>query len=304
MNGLEFYIDQKNNNYFKTMRYSFLIYFKQFFKFFLISLIPEFLFFAIFRLVILEISNDYIELLDYVVTLIRVDFINEFGQAAFFILLLLALGLFIFRSAYVSSVTWKTAEKGKANFTWAMENTIQKIPQLIQFTFVAIVIGIFPILLLIVGLLMQVRMPGIAWGMMIAAVLLPLLFGNKISAFIPGMTRDNLHLGEALQKSWRYGSKENWFKSMSIYLTVFILCIIGPYALSFYVKTQVSLNYIGILLAIGRALIYPIFDIAFTLNYLHIDQFAINRSAFRDEIIEQRKRSEELIEKGYKKNSL
>ncbi|HUT80159.1 MAG TPA: hypothetical protein VMZ29_03075 [Candidatus Bathyarchaeia archaeon] len=303
MAELESYVDPKNGNYFRIIGKSFQIYFKQFFKIFPLAIIPEFLFFMVFRLVIIEITNDYIDLLGYVITLIKIDFINDFGEASFFILLLIALGMFIFRSAFVSNITWKTAENGKANFVWAMENTIRKIPQLLQFTLVTLVIAIFPILLLIIGLLMQVRMPGIAWGMMIAAVLLPLLFGNKIAAFIPGMTKDNLHIGEALQKSWRYGSKENWFKSMSIYLTVFTLCILGPYTLSFYLKTEFSLNYIFILLAIGRALIYPIFDIAFTLNYLHIDYNSINRSAYRDEIIEQRKRSEELIKQGYKKNS-
>ncbi len=301
MSELELEFKPRDGNYFRILGKSFKIYFKQFFKIFLISLIPEILFFAIFKLVILNISNIIFD--SHPVTSISIDYTNDFGQAAFYILLVMGLGIFIFRSAYVSSVTWKTAENGKANFAWALENTAKKIPQLIQFTLLTLVIAVFPIILLTIGLLMQLRMPGIALGMIIAALFLPLLFGNKLTAFIPGMTRDNLHIGEALQKSWRYGSKENWFKSMSIYLTVAVLCIFAPYALSFYVKTQMPLNYIGILMAVARALIYPIFDISFTLNYIYIDKFALNRSAFKEEIMEQRKKSEELIKQGYKRNS-
>ena len=52
-------IDYKKGKFFNLVGNSFVVYFKQFIKIFLISLIPEFIFFGIFRLMIFEVGNIY-----------------------------------------------------------------------------------------------------------------------------------------------------------------------------------------------------------------------------------------------------
>ncbi|MHA1212346.1 MAG: hypothetical protein ACTSSH_07780 [Candidatus Heimdallarchaeota archaeon] len=303
MEEFESVIDYKKGNFFSLLGNSFVIYYKQFFKIFLISIIPEFIFFGIFRLVKFEIGNVYNDFIQATIFTIKVDFDSEFARSSFFVLLVLAIMLFIIRSSLISNITWKTAEKGKANIVWALESTVKKTREILMFTILAVVLAVFPLLLFIIAIMMQPRMPYIAWGMIFSAILIPLLFGNKISVFIPGMSKDNLHVGSALQKSWRLGSKENWVKSITMYFTLTTLCILGPYALGGYLNNISDLAYIGALMALMRGFIYPLFDIGFTMNYLHLDYQAVNNSVFRDDIIKQRQRSAELIRKGPKKNN-
>ena len=300
MNTSEKFINYRNGRFHQLIGNTLKIYSRQFLLLFFLSLILEFAFFGIFRLVVINIGLVYSIICDKMIFTVEIDFISEFGRACFFILLVVAFILFILRMSLITTTTWLTAENGRANIVVIFENTFKKIREILLFTILSFVILVFPAMLVIVGLLIQPKLFALSWAMIISAAFVPILFGSKILLFIAGMSKDNLHVGAAIQRSWTLTSKENYYKSTIVFLFFAILSIGLPWGLSSYLTQIISYAWVGIILAVGRALLYPMMDIAFTLFYLHLDFHAVERAAFSEEIKEQRKRSDELINQSAK----
>ena len=115
-----------NDKKFITLFYKpFIIYFKQFFKYFLIALIPELIIYGILRLAIIEIPISNYD--NYITLGFSIDFYSDFGRDSFFILLILGLIIFVLRSSVITNIAWKTIEESKANAFLAIVNSFKKI---------------------------------------------------------------------------------------------------------------------------------------------------------------------------------
>ena len=66
--------------------------------------------------------------------------IAEGADIAFIILLILAVIVFLMRSGIISSVTWKSAEKGRANPIWAVEATFRQTSKFVLSAIIMIII--------------------------------------------------------------------------------------------------------------------------------------------------------------------
>ncbi|NHJ48403.1 MAG: hypothetical protein FK733_11520 [Asgard group archaeon] len=296
------WLDYKNKNLLTFFYKPFIIYGKQFLKFFIFSLIIEFIFFGIFQIIVFDANIEYIPILNRVIIRVGVDFISDSGRAFFFILLFFSVSFFIIRSTIISNTSWLTFEKGKANFAIVLENTFKKTKEIILFTLLFAVIMFFPILLIVLAIIMMVRDYYLAWAMIIFAVVVPFIIGIKLSLYNAGMAKDSLHVGTALQTSWTLTKRRNWMKVCLIFTFYGFLAIAGPWALTAYFNQIYDYTYLGIIMVFVRALLYPLFDIAMTHMYLNFDATALSEAVFRDEIIEQRKRSEEFRAKFRKNN--
>jgi hypothetical protein len=295
------WLDYTDNRLLSFFYKPFIIYGKQFLKLFLFSVIIEFIFYGIFQLVIFDIRMEYNMLLGRVILRVLVDYPTESSSVLFFILLFFGVSFFILRSAFISNVTWLTFEKGKANILEVLDKTFRKIKEILIFTLLFAVIMVFPILLITIAIIMMPRDYYLAWVFIITAVIVPFIIGIKLSLFNASVAKDNLHVGTALQTSWNLTSRRNWIKTCIMFLIFGVIGIVGPLVLTLYFNQIYDYTYLGIIMVFVRSLLYPLFDIAMTHMYLQFDNSMLNEAVFKDDIIDQRKRSEE-IRARFKKN--
>jgi len=274
---------------------SFKVYFRQFPVLFIFSFLIELTFFGISQLVTFDIGLTYNLIVNKMIFTFEMDFVSELGKASFFILVVIAIILFIIRMIFISNITLSTAEKGKVKLFTAFESTMRKIIESLIFTLLIGTILVFPILLFIVALLIQPRLYYLAWVLFFVAMLFPVFLIFKLSHFVPGITGDNLPMGSALQKSWSLTRDRSFFTCFAVFLIFSSLSILGPWITTFYLEQTVHYVYIGVLLAPLRAFFYPLFDIAITLNYVHLNYISIETAVFREDIKKQKELSEKMI---------
>lgn len=293
----ENWLDYKNKRIINFFYKPFVIYGKQFFKIFIFSLIVEFFFFGIFRLIIFDFEIGYSVITGFPFFSVVVDFVSDFGRTFFFILLIPAVTFFIIRSTLISNTAYLTIEKGKANIVVVIENTIKKIKEILLFTLLLSVIMVFPFLMIILGMLFMLRSYYLAMAMIMFAIIIPYIFLPKISLYATGMAKDNFHVGRALQTSWYLTGRKNWLKSSFFFMFFSTLSFLGPWILTLYFSQRYDYSYLGLIMVFVRALLFPLYDSAMTFIYMHFNHNTIEESVFRDEIINQKARSEEFIRK-------
>jgi hypothetical protein len=303
MENSKSWLDYSNKNLGTFFYKPYIVYARQFLTIIIFSLITEFIFFAIFRLVIFEVGSEYSPVIGGAIISVKVDFVSDFGRASFFILLILAFVIWIIRSNVISNAACLTFQGGKANLAIILENSVKKIKEILLLSLFLVALMIFPILLTIVALLMMPRQYYLSWGLIIAAFIVPYIFGTKVSLFNVGVAKDNLHVGTALQTSWNLTGKRNWLKTSIVFNFYVILGIIGPWAMTALFSQLYNYKYLGIIMVFVRAFLYPLFDISMTHLYLHFDYLALDEAVFKDAILEQRKRSEEFISKVKRRNA-
>jgi len=142
-----------------------------------------------------------------------------------------------------------------------------------------------------------------SWMFIIGALVVPLIFYSKTSMFISGMSRDNLHVGAAIQTSWQYSSRKSYYRVTSSFILFLTLGILLPWGLSLYFS-QIYGFWATFGFVFVKAFCYPIFDISLTLNYMNQEYYTIDKAVFRDAIIEQKKRSNDMIKKGIEERNL
>ncbi|MCF2144321.1 MAG: hypothetical protein K9W42_11530 [Candidatus Heimdallarchaeota archaeon] len=275
---------------------AFKIYFRKFPILFIISFLVELAFFGIFQLVEFEFGLIYNLVIDKMIFKFEINFASNLGKASFIILVFVATLLFILRMNFISNITILTTERKQGKVFSAFESTAKKLGQNLLFMLVILTIAVFPILLFILAILIQPRLYFLAWMFFLVAMLFPFFLVFKFSHFVPGLTKDNLHVGAALQKSWSLTSNTTFFSCFGVFLTFFTISILAPWIATFYLEQTVHYLYIGILLALLRAFFYPLFDIAITLNYIHLEFTSVEKSVFREEIKKQKELSEKLVQ--------
>ncbi len=288
----------------------FLVYGKQFLKFFIIALIPELIFFGVTRLIIFSISP--VTVVWGPAFAISLDFIGDLitrdqYQTLFFVLVIPTIIMYVYRSSIISNLSWKTIETGKANLFWSLDRSFRKSKELFVFLmFIAALIA-FPALMIVLGLILQgssfMYAYVFSWMFILAAIVFPLIFYSKTSMFVAGMSRDNLHVGAAIQTSWNYSSRKSYYRVTSAFILFLTLGILLPWGLSLYF-TQIYGFWATFAFVFVKAFFYPLFDISLSLNYMNQEYYSIDKAVFRDAIIEQKKRSNEMIKKGVEERNL
>ncbi|MCK5046399.1 MAG: hypothetical protein KAS22_07455 [Candidatus Heimdallarchaeota archaeon] len=304
------WINYRNAKYVELLYKPFLVYGKQFLKFFIIALIPELIFFGVTRIVIFSVSPTsviwgpaFAVSLDFIGDLVTRD--NY--QTLFFVLIIPTIIMFIYRSSIVSNLGWKTIETGKANLFWSLDRSFRKSKEL--FVFLMFIAGLiaFPALMIVLGVILQgssfMYAYVFSWMFIIAAIVFPLIFYSKTSMFIAGMSRDNLHVGAAIQTSWQYSSRKSYYRVTSTFVLFLILGVLLPWGLSLYFS-QIYGFWATFGFVFVKAFCYPLFDISLTLNYMNQEYYSLDKAVFRDAIIEQKKRSKEMIKKGVEERNL
>ncbi|HUU79095.1 MAG TPA: hypothetical protein VMX55_12175 [candidate division Zixibacteria bacterium] len=285
------WLNYKDYNIFVLLIAPFRIYFKQFLKFFLVAIIPELLIFGLFYVVDIRLEYDFIIRR---FTNLSIDFLDENAARYLIPMILVAIFMLILRSSIVTNIAWKTADKSKANVFWAMDLAFKRIKEIFLASFIFIIFMLIPGTLFILGVLLELRMPGFSWLLIGFALGIPLLIGSRISLFVVGINRDLLPVGTAFQKSWYLTEKANWIKSLLVLFIYVILGIAMPWILTNYLINLYG-DWVGIIMIFVRAILYPLFDISLTLTYLNIDANSLNNAIFKDDIIKQREMSEKLI---------
>ncbi|MFW9923758.1 MAG: hypothetical protein ACFFDW_10785, partial [Candidatus Thorarchaeota archaeon] len=153
---------------------------------------------------------------------------------------------------------------------------------------------IIPSAFIIFAFLIGLRMPGLSWFLICLAVGIPLILGSRISMFLVGVTKDKLPVGTAFQKSWDYSNRWEWLKTAIILLIFSLISIIGPIILTNMLNSMFNYYWIGLIMIVGRALCYPLFDISLTLNYLSCENDAINRAFFKKDIVEYKNKQNKI----------
>jgi len=285
--------DYENYGLFHLLAYPFVFYFKQFFKYFIVALIPEFIFFGIFRLILIDISYNYA--IGYFSA--KIDFTSDAAAAFFMILLLLAVIIFLLRSGILSSITWRTMQKGKANPFWALEATFKQLWEFIVSAGIMIIFVAIPSIFLVLSFLFSGNssLQGLSWSLMVISVGLPLIFGSRISMYSTGITKDYYPAGTAFQKSWEFTKGKLWLRTV-ILLSFFVtIGFIGPMIL-----TTVLEGVFGFWASFGmifvRALFFPLLDISLGLSYMNTESLALSRAVFKEDIQKQQLISEKFLQ--------
>ncbi len=304
MEETEPWISYNDKEIHKLLYKPFKIYGKQFLKYFFLALIPEFILFGISQIVIIKLSaRDYLygPVIEF-----SMNFIGETRNqrenmmTAFAFLLLLVFIAIMYRSSLLTNITCKTIEEGKANVFWVIDRTFRKTKEILLLTLFLITIAALPFVLILLAVILQgsTFLYAYVFGWMIVslAIAIPLIFYGRISMFIAGMCKDNLHVGAAIQTSWRLSSHKNYIRTTIVFIVFATLGLFLPWGLSLYF-TQI---YTGIWVQFGmifvRGLFYPLFDIAFTLTYMNVEDLAIEKAVFSESIKEQIKMSKMRIE--------
>ncbi len=305
------WINFKNTKYVELLYKPFLVYGKQFFKFFIIALIPELLFFGVTRLVIFSISPSSMSIWGPAFE-ISLDFIGDLVtrdnyQTLFFVLIIPTIILYVYRSSIISNLGWKTIENGRVNFFWGLDRSFRKTKEL--FLFMLFIAGLiaFPALMITLGVILQgssfMYAYVFSWMFILGALIFPLIFYSKTSMFIAGMSRDNLHVGAAIQTSWQYASRKSYYRVTSTFILFLTLGVLLPWGLSLYF-TQIYGMWATFGFVFVKAFCYPVFDISLTLNYMNQEYYSVDKAVFRDAILEQKKRSNDMIKKGVEERNL
>ena len=287
----------------KLLYKPFLIYGKQFLKFFMIALIPEFILFGLNQIAFIDISVEsyiYGPVIELQLRFLETENGGEGIVTASVFILLFAFLAIMYRSAMISNITYKTVENGKANIFWAFDKSLRKTRDILLFTLFLLIIAAVPLIMVVLALIIQgssfLYAYIFGWLIIIMAIVIPLTIYGRVSMFIAGMSKDNLHVGAAIQTSWHLSARENYYKTIIMFVLYATLGILLPWGLGLYI-TQI---YTGIWVHFGmifvRGLFYPLFDIAFTLTYMNLDEIAVERAVFSDSIREQRKKSKIRIE--------
>ena len=304
------WINFKNAKFVELLYKPFLVYGKQFLKFFIIALIPELIFFGVTRLVIFSISP--VSAIWGPAFGVSFDFTGDLvtrdnHQTLFYVLIIPTIIMYVYRSSIISNLGWKTIETGKANFFWSLDRSFRKSKEL--FVFLMFIVGLiaFPALMIVLGLILQgssfMYAYVFSWMFILGAIVFPLIFYSKTSMFIAGMSRDNLHVGAAIQTSWQYSSRKSYYRVTSSFILFLTLGILLPWGLSLYFS-QIYGFWATFGFVFVKAFCYPLFDISLTLNYMNQEYYSIDKAVFRDAIIEQKKRSNEMIKKGVEERNL
>ncbi|NHJ41061.1 MAG: hypothetical protein FK731_13600 [Asgard group archaeon] len=293
----ESWLDYKSKRFINFFYKPFVIYGKQFLKLLIFSLIVEFFFFGISRLIIFNVEVDYSLYTTLPFISIEVDFVSDFGRAFFFILLILAIVFFIIRSTLITNTAKLTIEKGRANLVIVIENTVKKVKEILVFTLLIVTILVFPFLMITLAILMMMRNHYLAWSMILFAIIVPYIFLPKISLYTAGMAKDNLHVGSAIQQSWYLTGRKNWSKSSIFFVLFSFISIIGPWLLTIYLNQRHGYPYLGLIMTLIRGFLFPLYDSAMTYNYFHFSHNTIEESVFKEDILKQEARSEEFIRK-------
>ncbi|MBK5113264.1 MAG: hypothetical protein KGD59_02240 [Candidatus Heimdallarchaeota archaeon] len=301
------WISYKKAKFVELLYKPFIVYGKQFFKFFLVALITEFIVYGVSLLfqiditvqptfngpalgAVLEFRGD-------------ADTVENF-QTLLAVLALPTILIFLYRSTIISNMAWKTIEDGKTNVFWSISRSIRKTKELLVFlAFIGTLIA-FPVLLIILGIILQghtfLYAYVFGWMFVIFSIVIPLIFYSRSSLYIAGMAKDNLHVGAALQTSWQFSARRNYYRVTFTFIIFLILGLLIPYGLTLYLTNIYSgwADKILLIMVFVKALLYPLFDIGLTFNYMHLEHHSVEQAVFRDAIIEQKKRSEEVIRKG------
>ena len=204
--------DYHSYGLYHILLYPFAIYGKQFPKFFLLALIPEFIFFGIFRLVNIDINYSYTTGFFSA----AIHFYNDSDAVAafFFILLFLAAIIFLLRSGTISAMTWKTIDTGKANPFWSLEATLKQFWKFVIATGIFIFALVIPFIFMLLALIFSGndRLQGLSWFLLVVSIGIPLIFGSRISLYSTGITKDYYPAGTAFQKSWQYTKGKYWLR--------------------------------------------------------------------------------------------
>lgn len=285
--------DYKNYSIYRLLAYPFAIYFKQFFKYFLVALIPELIFFGIFRLVRLDITFNIV----LGVFSADLDFASDAAAASFFILLLLAAFIFIFRSGLIATITWRSSQKGRANPFWAIEATFKQTTKFLLATIMMVFFLALPLMVIILSFIFSGNpiLKGLTWTLMAIGVGLPLLFGSRICLFSTGITKDYFAAGTSFQKSWEFTKGKLWFRTLILLFVFVSLGFIGPLIVT-NVLEGIYGFWAGFGMIFGRAFFYPLLDISLTLSYLNAEHLALDKAVFKEDIKRQQLLSEKFAE--------
>lgn len=269
----------------------FRVYFKSFFQMFSISLIPELLIFGIFYLVLIKIEYSFV-LQRF--TSLSLDFRNEYVTPYLIPLIIIAVLLIILRSSIITNICWKSIEKSKVNVFWAIDTTFRRLKELFLASLIIIGFLAVPGLIFVFGVLFQNGVPFVSWVFIAISIGLPIILGSKISLFIVGISKDQLTIGAAFQRSWDLTRRSNWLKTSIIVGLYGIIAIILPWVLT---NTFIGMtgDWMGIIMIFVRALLYPLFDSSLTLAYLNNDYEVLQHATFKEEIIKQREKSEQMM---------
>ncbi|NHJ32703.1 MAG: hypothetical protein FK732_07565 [Asgard group archaeon] len=307
------WISYKNAKFVDLLYKPFMVYGKQFLKFFLVALITEFIFYGISLLVQLDITLQ--PALNGPALGATLEFrgdseTTENFQTLFYVLIIPAVLIFFYRSSIISNMTWKTIEEGKTNVFWGIERSVKKTKELLAFMLFVTGLIVFPALFIILGIILQGHTYLYAyvfgWMFFIFSIVIPLIFYSRSSLYIAGMSKDNLHVGAALQTSWQFSSRRNYYRVTFTFIIFLIIGLLVPYGLSLYLTNVYSgwADKILLIMVFVKALLYPLFDIGLTFNYMHLEHYSVEKAVFRDAILEQRKRSDEVIKRGIDQRNL
>ncbi len=283
--------NQKISEYgfFKLLIAPFRIYFKQFAQMFTISLIPEMLIFGIFYLVLITLKYDFISR-QFIFSL---DFRNEYVTPYLIPLIIITVLLSILRSSIITNICWKTVEKAKANVFWAIEMTFKRFVEIFVASLILIGFLAVPALLFLFAILFNARVPFVSWTMFAFSISIPLILGSKISLFVVAINKDELSVGGAFQRSWDLTRSSNWLKTSMIVGIYAFVSIILPWILT-NTLIEMTGDWMGIIMIFIRAILYPLFDCSLTLLYLNNDYEVLQNATFKDEILKQREKSEQM----------
>lgn len=275
---------------FKLLVAPFRIYFKQFFQMFSISLIPELLIFGIFYLVLVKLEYNFAsQHFDN----FSLDFRNEYVKPYLIPLIIIAILLIILRSSIITNICWKTVEKSKANVFWAIDTTIRRFKRLFVASLLLIGFLAVPVSIFVLAVLFNYQIPFVSWVLIVFSVGMPLLLGSKISLFIVGINKDELPVGTAFQRSWELTKRSNWLKTSLVVGIYVFISIILPWVLT-NVLIGMTDDWMGIIMIVIRALLYPLLDCSLTLTYINNDFEILQQATFKDDIIKQREKSAQM----------
>jgi hypothetical protein len=228
-------------------------------------------------------------------------------QTLFFVFIIPIIITYVYRSSILSNLSWKTIEDGKANVFWGLDRSFKKSRELLIFLLFIAGLIFLPALMVTLGVILQASTFLYAyvfsWMFIFAAIIFPLIFYSKTSMFIAGMSRDELHVGAAIQNSWQYTSRGNYFRATTSFIIFMMIGILLPWGLSLYLG-QIYGKWVVFGFVFVKAFLYPLFDISLTYNYMHLEHDSIEKAVFRDAIREQKKRSNEVIAKGIEERNL
>ena len=276
---------------FRLLAAPFVIYFRNFFKMFTIAVIPEFLIFGIFYLVLIDIEYD-LTLNKF--TSFGLDFRNEYVTGWLIPLIIFAVLLLILRSSIITNIAWKAVEKPKVNVFWAIDVTFRKIKQIFLASIILIGFLAVPGLLFIFAILFSYRIPFVSWFLIAISVGIPLLLGSKLSLFNVAVNKDDQTVGRAFQHSWELTRRANWIKTVLVVGIFATISIILPWIFTNVFIGMVG-DWMGYIMIIVRALLYPLFDTALTMTYIHNDLEILQNATFKEDIIKQRERSNQMF---------